>query len=297
MRDRSLEAFYTFSRSPRIMGSPHEIRLSRLLAENHLVLGPETADLKRVLVVVDESLASEDLDNVTQLFADKATVKCIYAQDIGKETETSFYGAILSGVIGNSVPCDLDLFSTYTKLLTAGGLLIVQTEPGTEDKLVKQLKLCGFLNVIASTATPGIVVGCTALYEVGTSDKVTFNSETKDNVISAWSLNDNNSETISEDDLLEADDLKKPSANSLKVCATTKKAKACKNCSCGLAEELEANSRKTAPEPDTSTAKSSCGSCYLGDAFRCASCPYLGMPAFKPGEKVQLAGNLLQDDF
>lgn len=45
------------------------------------------------------------------------------------------------------------------------------------------------------------------------------------------------------------------------VCATTKKAKACKNCSCGLAEELEANSLKTAaPEPDTSTAKSSCGS-------------------------------------
>lgn len=72
----------------------------------------------------------------------------------------------MSGVIGNSVPYDLDLFSTYTKLLTAGGLLIVQTEPGTEDKLVKQLKLCGFLNVIASSATPGIVVGCTALYKV-----------------------------------------------------------------------------------------------------------------------------------
>eukprot|EP00277_Geminigera_cryophila_P027547 CAMPEP_0179465796 /NCGR_PEP_ID=MMETSP0799-20121207/47293_1 /TAXON_ID=46947 /ORGANISM="Geminigera cryophila, Strain CCMP2564" /LENGTH=305 /DNA_ID=CAMNT_0021270299 /DNA_START=119 /DNA_END=1036 /DNA_ORIENTATION=+ len=68
------------------------------------------------------------------------------------------------------------------------------------------------------------------------------------------------------------------------------KRKACKNCSCGLAEELAVggNASSTgaaAPE----NAKSACGSCYLGDAFRCESCPYKGLPPFKAGEKVALS--------
>ena len=47
----------------------------------------------------------------------------------------------------------------------------------------------------------------------------------------------------------------------------------CANCTC---------SRSTEAKP-----KSACGNCGLGDAFRCAGCPYKGMPAFKDGEEVR----------
>lgn len=92
---------------------------------------------------------------------------------------------------------------------------------------------------------------------------------------------------LKEDEILSEEDKKKPETASCGPSedgAEKKPKKACANCTCGLAEkEAEAQEPNPADAP-----KSSCGSCYLGDAFRCASCPYRGMPAFKPGEKVTI---------
>lgn len=68
-------------------------------------------------------------------------------------------------------------------------------------------------------------------------------------------------------------------------CSTKKTA--CANCTCGR-KEAEAGA---AGASTTEAFSSKCGSCYLGDAFRCASCPYKGLPAFKPGDKVELDMN------
>ncbi|MES1919514.1 Anamorsin [Bonamia ostreae] len=92
------------------------------------------------------------------------------------------------------------------------------------------------------------------------------------------------SEIIDENSLIE-DDLKpiaqaQPNEQKAKKSINERLRKPCKNCTCGRADSQKNNS--------ASSKKSACGSCYLGDAFRCSECPYLGTPPFKPGETVKL---------
>lgn len=75
-----------------------------------------------------------------------------------------------------------------------------------------------------------------------------------------WKLDiDEDDEMIDADDLLDEEDKKLPTSESLRVCSTTGRRKACKDCSCGLADELEAEAKGKAIDPNP-TQKSSCGS-------------------------------------
>uniref|UniRef100_A0A8C4EPY4 Anamorsin n=1 Tax=Dicentrarchus labrax TaxID=13489 RepID=A0A8C4EPY4_DICLA len=204
----------------------------------------------------------------------------------------------------------------------------------TAEKLMSALKLSGFMSVtevskaelspeaLSSLRTATGYQGNTLSrvrisaskpnFEVGSSSqiKLSFGKKTPKpaekpaldpKTVKMWTLSvndmdDDDVDLVDSDALLDEDDLKKPDPASLKApsCGegAGKKKKACKNCSCGLAEELEQESKG---KQKTNLPKSACGSCYLGDAFRCASCPYAGMPAFKPGEKIVLDNKTLTD--
>ncbi|KFP25839.1 Anamorsin [Colius striatus] len=154
-------------------------------------------------------------------------------------------------------------------------LLIVQLEgrkPNFEVGSSSQLKL-SFAKKPGSSGKPSVDPATAKLWTLSAND-----------------MNDEEVDLLDSDELLDSEDLKKPDPSSLRApsCKEMGKKKACKNCTCGLAEELEQEKKSSQP-------KSACGNCYLGDAFRCASCPYLGMPAFKPGEKILLKENQLHD--
>ncbi|XP_040265203.1 anamorsin [Bufo bufo] len=245
----------------------------------------------------------------------------------------SRFDAVLLGLVpGSTTVHSAEVLEEVARILKPGGNVLLKEPVDPEadgvallrspTQLYSALKLSGLTEVTQVLQGPdgiqqdqgpssGDVAPVTLAakkpnYEVGSSQQLSLSrrpvpgkSSADPAAVKLWTLsandmNDEDVDLLDSDELLDQDDLKKPPPSSLRAggCGegSEKKRKACKNCSCGLAEELEEEkSQSAAPKP----ASSACGSCYLGDAFRCASCPYLGMPAFKPGEKVLLNPGLL----
>ncbi|GFY70640.1 anamorsin homolog [Trichonephila inaurata madagascariensis] len=190
-----------------------------------------------------------------------------------------------------------EVFAEIARVLKPGGTVVIRESVANKDqvpnlrtasKLASALKLSGFVNVgspVALAITKSNVedydrhftynekeVSLIEIraskpnFEIGASvplSQAKSASKPDPNAAKIWMLSaddtlDENVELINEDDLLDEDDLKKPDPSTLKVCATTKQRKACKNCSCGLAEELEKEESEKI-EKNRSAPASSCG--------------------------------------
>ena len=201
----------------------------------------------------------------------------------------------------------------FFDLLKPGGRLGVFVKGGGEEEdsssammrkeVSKWLTLGGFEEVVVSEQTS--VSGTRATKVSGRKPEwergVTFSlgeKKTKKTLVSkasAWEEDDDErDEMIDEDALLTEKDKAKPTAEGEGVgCPPTRKP--CKDCTCGRKEEEEMKENATPAssvvkmdlenDPNDETFKSACGNCALGDAFRCAGCPYLGQPAFKENDE------------
>ncbi|XP_031563050.1 anamorsin homolog [Actinia tenebrosa] len=280
----------------------------------------ELKEKQVVLVIWSGSQPPKDIEQVVshlkKMVGDEGKVALEHADRLHMASYTaSHFDVVLSGVLSETSHIHtMELLTEIARILKPNGRLILQETTGSSnglrlpEKIMSSLKLSGFVDVseaqrVKDTSSVVKVTCQKPNFEVGASSQLTLSFASKpaqpkadDSVAKIWALStqdidDEDVEILDSDTLLDEDDLKKPDPESLKSCGPTSgKKKACKNCTCGLADQ---ESDQPAPKK---TVTSSCGSCYLGDAFRCASCPYLGMPAFKPGEKIALTDRQLKGD-
>lgn len=219
-----------------------------------------------ILVVRPGDVSTDQLQQVISDLSG-STVSFELLERLGV-SETS-YDAVIVGLLGKEA--DIDFEKVQKVMKTSGTLAIFN---GDNSSLSMDLLINGFCDsqVLSDTLIISKSPACT----FGSSSSVKVAPK-------VWKLDteDDLDDLIDPDDLLTEEDRVVPDKKTYTCGPKSDKKQACKNCSCGFAEELAG-----APAP---AVKSSCGSCYLGDAFRCASCPYLGMPAFVPGDNVKLA--------
>lgn len=187
--------------------------------------------------------------------------------------------------------------------LKPGGFVALYVPISVQEDIIEKLVFSGFVGTKSSKFDDEFVEYSSSKpdWEVGASQKLNLKrpvaSQDAKNV---WSNNKAEDDIIDEDSLLDESDRSAKPSTKADDCEVGKTKKACKNCTCGRADEpTEAQPvvpKLTKEMIENPGVGSSCGSCGLGDAFRCGGCPYRGLPAFKVGEKISIPDNFMEDD-
>ncbi|KAK9115599.1 hypothetical protein Sjap_014546 [Stephania japonica] len=199
------------------------------------------------------------------------------------------------------------LLGEISRVLRSGGTFLIQmslSTGGNLDEFVSTIKrklmLSSFLEAQTVDMNPLIVaqdVKCATVkankpsWNVGSSFSIKKTTKSLPKV-----QIDDDLDLIDEDSLLTEEDLRKPQIPIASDCEIGSTRKACKNCTCGRAEEEEKVVKLGLTTDQLNNPQSACGNCGLGDAFRCSTCPYKGLRPFKLGEKVLLADDFLAAD-
>jgi hypothetical protein len=208
------------------------------------------------------------------------------------------YGAAFSS--GPPRHHSVELLAALAAALVPGGRLVAR-EPGAgpEDlaALRRALLLSGFADTEALPSGDGLAAA-TPRWAAGARAAIALRKPAAAAAAAAWRLgaDGDGEELVDAEALLTAEDLARPDpAAAAGGCPPTKKA--CANCSCGRAEGAAAEPAKlTRAMLESPGEAGGCGSCALGDAFRCGGCPYRGLPAFEAGKRIEVPADFLGAD-
>ncbi|CBZ55516.1 hypothetical protein NCLIV_059410 [Neospora caninum Liverpool] len=236
----------------------------------------------------------------------KDTVLTVLQTESFPQAETAagaLYDAILVLDVGNiqdgaaARPAAQALAQAVCRAVAPGGFVLVAEGSGDAEQARRLMKrLLVYEGLVSATdsevasfvadhltgfETPIMWTGRKPTWAAGAADTVSGSN----GVVASGSNEVDADDLIDEATLIDPAEAYQPLGKDRSSCAS--RPKACPNCTCGRKEAEEA-AEKTRRKLESGEIRSSCGNCYLGDAFRCAGCPYRGMPAFKPGEKVSL---------